>query len=248
MVRATLEDDEVTTYDPGLHVHGGGHPMARQVIDRTTHTERRYRMPYEEYLAWAGENRFSEWVDGEVTDFVPPDTRHQQLASFLTTLLYQFVSLMNLGQVFAAPFEMRLREGRSSREPDLLFVASNHADRLDTKRLDGPADLVVEIISNESVTRDRRDKFAEYAASGVPEYWLIDPREGRQSIQVYTLTEEGYFEELHLDSAGVFRSTVLPGFWLDPAWLWQDPLPNPLTLLARIAPDAIERLVAGAQI
>jgi hypothetical protein len=36
---------------------------------------------------------------------------------------------------------------------------------------------------------------------------------------------------------------VLPGFWFDPTWFWQDPLPNPLAILRRISPEAWCRLV-----
>ena len=41
------------------------------------------------------------------------------------------------------------------------------------------------------------------------------------------------------DAAGSYHSTALPGFWLKPEWLWQDPLPNPLTLLTEIAPEVV---------
>lgn len=56
------------------------------------------------------------------------------------------------------------------------FVASEHLDRLKETYLDGPADLVVGIVSPDSVGRDRGEKFYEYAQGGVPEYWLIDPQ------------------------------------------------------------------------
>ncbi|MGH2531026.1 MAG: Uma2 family endonuclease [Thermomicrobiales bacterium] len=219
--------------------------MARQVIEPAAKTERTFRMSYEDYFAWAGEDTFSEWVDGEVTVFVPPDERHNNTNYFLTVLLGLFVGLFDLGKVLTAPFEMKLREGRSYREPDLLFVAREHFDRLDGQRLNGPADLVLEIMSDDSVTRDRRDKFAEYAAAGVPEYWLLDPRTGRQSFWPYGITAEGYYEELPLDDVGLFHSAVLAGFWLDPNWLWQDPLPNPDAILMEIAPDAyLDRIKA----
>jgi Uma2 family endonuclease len=102
----------------------------------------------------------------------------------------------------------------------------------------GPADLAVELISDDSVTRDRRDKFAEYAAAGIPEYWLLDPRPDHHRADFYALGPDRTYEAIPLDAEGRFASRVLPGFWLDPAWLWQDPLPKPAEILRRIVPDA----------
>jgi Uma2 family endonuclease len=219
--------------------------MAQPVTESNARAEHRFRMSHDDYVAWAGEDTFAEWVDGEVTVFVPPDERHQDTNVFLTTLLNLFVGLLDLGKILTAPFEMKLREGRSYREPDLLFVARQRLDRLDGQRLNGPADLVVEIISDESVTRDRRDKFAEYAEAGIPEYWLVDPRPGRQSCRTYRITDEGYYEEVPLDDAGRFHSVVLPDFWLKPDWLRQEPLPDPNAVLMEIAPDAYLRKITA---
>jgi Uma2 family endonuclease len=53
-------------------------------------------------------------------------------------------------------------------------VAREHLDRLHPTFLEGPADLVVGITSPESISRDRGEKYVEYEAAGIPEYWLID--------------------------------------------------------------------------
>ena len=63
----------------------------------------------------------------------------------------------------------------SAREPDVLFLAKEHLGRLRDSHIEGPADLVVEIVSKESRGRDRGEKFYEYGEGGVPEYWLLDP-------------------------------------------------------------------------
>jgi Uma2 family endonuclease len=39
--------------------------------------------------------------------------------------------------------------------------------------LDGPADLVVEVVSPDSPTRDRQEMLVDYAEAGVPEYWSV---------------------------------------------------------------------------
>lgn len=219
--------------------------MARQVTDPSAAQEQRLVMSYDEFLRWSDEHTHAEWVNGEVTVFMPPSTRHQRLNLFLSTLLSLYVRLFRLGEVFTAPFEMRLLNGRSSREPDLLFVAHGHRDRLTAQRLDGPADLVVELISPTSVRRDSEEKFAEYAEAGIPEYWILDPRPRQEGINFYQLTDQGQYREVIPDADGRYHAAVLPGFWLRPDWLWQTPLPDPLLLLATIAPDALRGALAA---
>lgn len=80
----------------------------------------------------------------------------------------------------------------------------------------GGADLVIELVSDDSVGRDRVAKLAEYEAAGVAEYWLFDPRPGKQRADFFLLAD-GRFRPAALDPAGRFRSRALPGFWLDPA-------------------------------
>jgi len=130
-----------------------------------------------------------------------------------------FVEARDLGIMLAAPFQMKLE--RSGREPDLLFIASGHLDRLRATYLEGPADLVVEIVSPENVGRDRGEKFYEYERAGVKEFWLIDPL--RQWAEFYNLDEQGYYRPTFTGNNGVFHSQVMPGFWLRVEWLWQPP-------------------------
>ena len=189
------------------------------------------KMTYEEFLDWADEDTLAEWVDGEVVMYSPASNKHQDIADFLVSVLRPFVEIHQLGIVRSAPFQMKLERGR---EPDLLFVASEHLDRLQETHLDGPADLVVEIVSPgpDSVERDRGKKFYEYAQGGVPEYWLIDPQ--ARWAEFYRLTE-GHYRPAFSGEEGVYRSEALPGFWLRVEWLWQEPLPHPLRALGEIA-------------
>jgi Uma2 family endonuclease len=188
------------------------------------------QMSYEEFLAWADENVHAEWVDGKVILMSPVSSIHQQLAGFLYELLVVFVRLRQLGRVYMAPFQMKLPQS-SGREPDLIFIKRENLSRLKNTYLDGPADLVVEIISPESIGRDRGDKFYEYEAGGVPEYWLLDPI--TQRAEFYQLGEDGRYQLMQLQD-NVYHAHVLPNFWLKPIWLWQDPLPSPLRILAEI--------------
>lgn len=187
-------------------------------------------MSYEEFLDWADEDTLAEWVNGKVIMTSPASFTHQTLNGFLNRLIGLYVQYRQLGEVLVAPFQMRL--ARSGREPDLLFIHTAHLHRLRRTYLDGPADLVVEIISPESIGRDRGDKFFEYEQAGIPEFWLLDPQ--TQRAEFYQLNEAGRYQPIQ-PMEGVYYSAQIPGFWLREEWLWQEPLPFPLKLLAEIA-------------
>ncbi|MCP4398466.1 MAG: Uma2 family endonuclease, partial [bacterium] len=165
---------------------------------------------------------------------------HQDIVKFLTNVISMFVDFRELGTVIHAPFQMKMEHGR---EPDMLFLAGNHTDRLKNTYLDGPADLVIEVISPESVGRDRGEKFYEYERGGVPEYWLIDPRTRRAE---FYQADGGRYRMIQVETDHVYRSRVLPGLWLNVSRLWQTPLPHPLKVLgeiAGIAPQETERFM-----
>jgi Uma2 family endonuclease len=192
------------------------------------------RMSYEEFLAWADEDIHAEWVNGEVIVQLPPKEPHQRVVAFLMSLMTLFIELFKLGRLLPAPFEMRAVPGGSAREPDLIFVAREHLDRLSPERLSGPADLVVEVISDDSVARDRADKFYEYQAAGVSEYWILDSRPGRERADFYVLDEKGRYRPVPPAPDGRYDSSVLPGFWLHLDWLTSAEPPAVLTALAQV--------------
>ena len=194
----------------------------------------RLRMSYEEYLAWAGEDVRAEWVDGEVVIEMPPGTLHQDVVTFLVTLMRFFVQFYHLGTVLTAPLEMKVSPSGSAREPDILFLASEHAGRLQAQRLNGPADLVVEVVSPESVDRDRSEKFYEYQEVGVREYWVIDPRPGKARADFWLLDASARYQPVLTDAGGLYRSTVIPGFWFDTNWCFGETRPDPLFCFAQI--------------
>ena len=200
--------------------------------------ERRMPMTYEAWLAWAPECRRTEWVDGEAIEFVPPTIRHQDVVFFLATLLRLYVRLRGLGKVLGSPLEVRLSP-RSSREPDVVFVATGRLDRIARLRIEGGPDLVVEVVSEDSVRRDRVAKRDEYARAGVREYWIVDCRPGKEREEFLLLDAAGRYAEAPRDNEGRFHSLAVPGFWLDPAWLRADPLPLETDCLHAIDPTLL---------
>lgn len=182
------------------------------------------RMSYEAFLNWA-DGRHAEWVAGEVILIMSPASRrHQLLVQFLVAVLTEWGEAHDLGIVLSAPFQMKLNTVSSGSEPDVLFVAQEHLDRLTPTYLNGPADIVIEIISSESREQDEVTKLREYAQGGVREYWLLDPE--REEVTFYVQSAGGGYQAGAIDPEGIYYSPLLAGLGLRIAWLWQDPLPT----------------------
>jgi Uma2 family endonuclease len=182
------------------------------------------RMTYEEFLEWNFENPHVEWVDGEVIMMAPVSNEHQDIRQFLLALFRYFTEEQDVGRLLDDPFQMKTGPDLPGRAPDIQFIAKRNLGRLKKNHLEGPADLVVEIISPGSRGTDRGDKFYEYEKGGVKEYWLIDPE--RRRAEFYRLGRDKQFHLMPIDKDGVLRSEVLKGLWLKVDWLWQRPLPK----------------------
>lgn len=174
---------------------------------------------YEDFLASVDEATHAEWVDGEVVRMTPPTEEHARITLYLAHILSGYNKRKGLGgRVYHAPFLMKLPA--SAREPDVLYVSGERVPRINNQGLQGPGDLAVEVISPDSRARDRLEKFREYQQEGVQEYWLIDPT--KQSVEVYCLNAEGVYQPIPLGSPPRITSGVIPGLWIDVAWLWAE--------------------------
>lgn len=177
-------------------------------------------LSYKEFPDWLDEDVRAEWINGEIIVMSPASRAHQEVVSALASLVGVYVREKSLGEVCLPPFNLKPGPDLPGREPDLMFVARHNLDRVRKTYIEGPADLVVEIISPEGRTRDTIDKFREYEAGGIPEYWIVDPHQ--QTVQLFHLDETGRCREAQAET-GVYRSRVIEGFWLRTAWLWAPP-------------------------
>lgn len=167
-----------------------------------------------------------ELLDGSLV-MSPASNRHEDLFSFLNVLLRAWLDERGGGVVRGSRYPMRL-DPRWSPEPDLLVVTAAHLGRITPQCLEGPADLVVEIASDGDPALDERDKLPRYRAASVPEIWLVSPQ--TRSVRVDRLNPMGQYVT-ERPSAGRIESTVVPGFWIEVGWLWQEPLPSTLGCL-----------------
>lgn len=188
---------------------------------------------WDEFLVRFADVR-AEWLPGNrVLILMSNNDTHQTLLGFLYLVLKFFLDFTDLGDIRLAGMPMKVGgEDTPKREPDLIILLNEHRDRIKQTYIDGPADIAVEIVSPGSARDDRGDKFLEYEAAGVREYWLFDPL--RKDAAIHALTDEGVYQRLPLDAQGRLTSPLLPGFALDAALLWHDPLPKGTELIALV--------------
>lgn len=161
-----------------------------------------------DYFALPDTNRHIELSEGELIMPPHPTETHQRVVLNLVRLLDAFVRARDLGIVRFAPLPVRLWPGKI-REPDILFVSEEHADRI-AEQAYGPPDLVMEVLSPGTWRADRHEKFSEYAQAGVREYWMVDP--DACTVEVFAL-RKGAYELLGKWGRGEkAHSEVLTGF------------------------------------
>ena len=116
-----------------------------------------------------------------------------------------------IGVLLGMPFVMRTDVAPSGRLPNLQLILETKPGDLTETVMIGPADLCVEVVSPESMTRDYREKLVEYEEAGVRECWLIDPF--RTQAQFHRLNDDG-----------AYTTPLLPGLELTVPVLWKTPL------------------------
>lgn len=172
---------------------------------------------------------FCEWVNGTVIKMSPVHSNHDALSRYLATLLSAYFELKALGDIRQAPFVMRLDlgEGRVvNREPDIQVILQDNPHDLTPTRMNGAADIVIEIVSPESIERDYAEKLREYEQGGVREYWIIHPE--KREARFYRLNNKGAY--LLQDIENSYETPLLPRLQIDIPTLWMPNLPKPLAI------------------
>lgn len=162
----------------------------------------------EQYLRLTDQtNHFIEFTDGYVEVLPMPTRQHQAISRFLFLALLPCVQRLG-GTVFYAPLRVRVAPGRF-REPDLVVLLDVNDPRNQNAFWLG-ADLVVEIVSPDNVERDTVMKRADYAAAGIPEYWIVNPVE--ETITVLQLDGSAYVAHGVFHRGDTATSALLQAF------------------------------------
>ena len=173
--------------------------------------ETRTKLTYDDYAKTPEDERY-ELIDGELIMVGAPNMEHQSIQFEIGLRVGTFVKDGDLGWVFNPPTDVLLSD-HDVVQPDLIFVSRERKHVITDANIQGAPDLVVEILSPSSATRDRRDKFDLYAMHGVAEYWLISPE--ARIVRVFVL-RGGVFEEVgRYCENDTLTSTTLEGLEID---------------------------------
>lgn len=163
----------------------------------------------EEQYLWLTDqtNRLVEFTDGYIEVLPMPTRKHQAIVQFLFLTFLPYVQQIG-GKVFLAPLRLRVGE-RLFREPDLMLLR-DAGDPRNQERYWLGADLVVEVVSPDSPKRDLERKRRDYAAAGIPEYWIVNPPD--ETITVLRLADGAYVEHGVFGRGARATSALLPEF------------------------------------
>ena len=152
------------------------------------------RYTYADYMKWDDDQRW-ELIDGVPFLMSAPTWQHQEISSNLHYQLYGLLKGKSC-KVYAAPFDVRLNaytHDNTVVQPDLLVLCDR--TKLDKTGCKGTPDLVIEIVSPSTSSRDRLQKFNIYRQSGVREYWIVEPDE--KKVSVHVLSNEDYITRIY---------------------------------------------------
>jgi Uma2 family endonuclease len=157
-------------------------------------------------------NHYIELHNGRIEVLEMPTKRHQNIVFWFASEFKNHCKRTGAGDAVMAPYPVKVTES-TYREPDVVLALSEHRDWLQDKYATG-ADLVVEVLSQDR-DRDLVMKRREYAAAGIREYWVVDPRDDR--VAVLVLRDGEYVVHGEAEKTGVVTSATLPGFRIDVA-------------------------------
>jgi Uma2 family endonuclease len=144
---------------------------------------------YSQYAALHDDGQRYEIVNGVLVMPPSPSGPHQDAVGEIFSYLRTHVKLAGLGLVRLAPFDVELSP-KDVFQPDIFVVLNAHLDKVTDKKVIGPPDLVVEVLSPGTSVFDRFVKYDTYARAGVPEYWIVYP--DRRAVEVLVLEGDKY--------------------------------------------------------
>jgi Uma2 family endonuclease len=177
----------------------------------------RTALTYADYAALPDDGRRYELHGGELSVTPAPGTRHQTVTLNLAVVLRDHVRTRSLGIVFIAPIDCIL-DAVTVVQPDVVFVASEHAARVSERGIEGSPTLAVEVLSASTERIDRIGKLALYARYRVEHYWIVDPV--AQTIGAYSLVADELRVSASLQGASPASLPPFPDLVIDPAVIW----------------------------
>lgn len=172
------------------------------------------RLPAESYLALADDGYLYELIDGVVIMSPSPTPLHQAVMLEIAYQIKAFLRLNPIGRVLVETDVVLMRRADKSDlvyRPELVFYRQSGSRQQIPERLEGPPDLIVEVLSPATRNLDLKTKREDYEVAGVTEYWVVDPN---AKSMLFLRLSNGKYEEVQADG-DTFVSEAVPGFRLN---------------------------------
>ncbi|MBK8977014.1 MAG: Uma2 family endonuclease [Planctomycetes bacterium] len=174
------------------------------------------RLTYDDLATFPADGFRHELLAGIHVVTPAPDLAHQRVSGALFLALHALVEARGRGVVLAAPSAVRLSE-EDGVQPDLSVVLHGSRARLRPREIEGPPDLVVEILSRSTRRADLTLKRECYERCGVGEYWVIDPGARR----AWSFQRDGESFGAPTEHRDHLQSPVLGGGSVDLGEVWR---------------------------
>ncbi|MBF0538664.1 MAG: Uma2 family endonuclease [Nitrospirae bacterium] len=154
----------------------------------------------------------TEIINGVEVMGPSPFGKHQNISMRIVRRIILHLENNKLGTVFYSPLDVILKEGVQKLQPDILFIKkANMGIFQDFIR--GVPDMVCEIVSKGSVTKDTVTKKKIYEQFKVPEFWIVFPE--LETIEVFTIEGDIYELFSTAEGEGIVKSKVIEGLEVD---------------------------------
>lgn len=169
----------------------------------------------EVFWEYVNEDSNCELINGVLIIHSPASKEHEDIFSYLNALFRLYLEKSKAGKVYGSRFVMRLSE-KWSPEPDLLIILPENYSNIKDTYHDGPADLVIEILSPSTRELDLEKKLPKYLEADIKEVWIIDPE--NKELTVHHESDQHEYNDPKAED--IVESEVLPNFKLRIKWLW----------------------------
>jgi Uma2 family endonuclease len=180
------------------------------------------KLTYDDFLLFPEDGKRHELIDGEHYVTPSPNTRHQRVSGNIYLVIGSWLEEHSVGRIFYAPLDVVLSKFDVV-EPDLLYLSNQRiAEVVTPQHVRGAPNLVIEIGSPGTRTRDETIKRRLYERSNVNEYWTVDP--DAEVVRVYRRDARGFARivELSRDAGDVLTSPLLAGLELSLNRIFRD--------------------------
>lgn len=172
----------------------------------------------DEYFSKPKECR-EELLDGKFCDYASNTYIHQLIVLRLGSIFFDYLEKnKKKGIPLIAPVDVIIdKDSKTALRPDFMVLCD--MEKYKSGVIYGAPDLIAEVLSKDTKSKDYILKLNKYWSSGVREYWIVDPE--KKKVAVYKFDGEfdlknygesepvpvGIFDnELKIDFAGIFET------------------------------------------